>query len=270
MSNSNIINTVSSEATIRIDVHRDANVPDAIPKVNSPLLIVENLCKRLENGKSVLNDLTFSLNRGQIIAVRGGSGVGKTTLLKCISQLSDYDSGSMTLFDEDGIISPETNGISYWRSQVMYVPQRMPLLDGTPLEFHEKISKFFYQKSKPTSNPLAGQIEEPVRIAHEWGIESQKWSQKWSQLSGGEMQRISLAISLSCHPKVLLLDEPTSALDNHSSMLVEKTLMERRNIIIITHNNDQSGRVSDFILELHPFGNFKFYPNPLIEVNDLI
>ncbi|OMJ08529.1 Phosphate import ATP-binding protein PstB 1 [Smittium culicis] len=237
------------------------------PHEYDPLLVVSGLSKFMTNGKPVLNDLSFSLQKNQIVAIVGPSGVGKTTLLKCISQLVEYNSGSISLFAGNAIY-PDTKGISYWRSEVMYVPQRMPLLEGTPLDFYNKISSLFHQSLRSQDSDNCQQS--PIKTAQQWGIEPLKWSQKWSQLSGGEIQRISLATSISCNPKVLLLDEPTSMLDTTSALLVENTLKERGGIIIVTHNTDQQIRISDYTLELLPRAMYKFGPTSIPEVNDLI
>ncbi|KAF8980877.1 hypothetical protein BGZ46_003583 [Entomortierella lignicola] len=76
-----------------------------------------------------------------------------------------------------------------------------------------------------------------------WDIRPELWHSKWSTLSGGEMQRIMLAIGCSFRPEVLLLDEPTSALDEESCSKVEKTLKEL-NCIWVTHNPQQAKRIS--------------------------
>ncbi|OMJ28892.1 Phosphate import ATP-binding protein PstB 1 [Smittium culicis] len=228
------------------NINQKNSINSTKPHDNDPLLVVNGLSKFLTNGKPVLNDLSFSLQKNQILAIVGASGVG-------------IDSSA---------IYPETKGISYWRSEVMYVPQRMPLLEGTPLDFYNKVSSLFHQslRSQNSDNCLPS----PIKTAQLWGIEPLKWSQKWSQLSGGEIQRISLATSISCNPKVLLLDEPTSMLDTSSTLLVENTLRKRGGVIIVTHNTDQQIRISDYTLELLPRAIYKFGPTSIPEVNDLI
>ncbi|KAG0041554.1 hypothetical protein BGZ89_007369, partial [Linnemannia elongata] len=76
-----------------------------------------------------------------------------------------------------------------------------------------------------------------------WGIRPHLWHKKWNTLSGGEMQRISLAIGCSFRPEILLLDEPTSALDEVSCEKVEKTL-GHLNCLWVTHNPQQAHRIS--------------------------
>ncbi|GBB98033.1 hypothetical protein RclHR1_03120018 [Rhizophagus clarus] len=185
-------------------------------------------------------DISFSLKKGDILTISGPSGVGKTTLLKCIAQLAIYEGGDIYLNDR----TPEEYGIPVWRTRVMYVPQRTPVMTGTPMEFYRKMTKFNAQKTT--------YHDDPIEISQKWDIREELWDKQWNQLSGGETQRISLAISLSCKPDVLLLDEPTSALDPTTTLLVEETLKEHT-CIMVTHNPEQEGRISTNAFKLNHY-----------------
>ncbi|GES74033.1 ATP-binding cassette transporter [Rhizophagus clarus] len=190
---------------------------------------IEDLYKLKSDGTFLFRDISFSLKKGDILTISGPSGVGKTTLLKCIAQLAIYEGGDIYLNDR----TPEEYGIPVWRTRVMYVPQRTPVMTGTPMEFYRKMTKFNAQKTT--------YHDDPIEISQKWDIREELWDKQWNQLSGGETQRISLAISLSCKPDVLLLDEPTSALDPTTTLLVEETLKEHT-CIMVTHNPEQEGR----------------------------
>nr|CAG8454971.1 5147_t:CDS:2 [Entrophospora candida] len=196
---------------------------------------VENLSKKKPDGSYLFKDISFTLFDKEIVTITGPSGVGKTTLLKCLSQLIVYDDGHVFIDDN----------IPIWRTRVLYVPQRPPIIPGTPLDYLKKIRSFKAQQK------IVHLHNDPVEISSRWDIKEALWESDWNQLSGGEIQRISLAIALSCSPEVLLLDEPTSALDQNSCLLVEETL-KNHSCIWITHNPEQENRISSYKIVLKP------------------
>ena len=93
-------------------------------------------------------------------------------------------------------------GVPNYRTKVQYIPQRPSLLSGTPIDFLNRIKSF---KSRQSTSDNGGL--DPFRIAEEWGIERVMWAREWSTLSGGEGQRIALAIAIGVGgAKVVLLD----------------------------------------------------------------
>ncbi|WWD22462.1 hypothetical protein CI109_106955 [Kwoniella shandongensis] len=228
----------------------------------APLLSVRDLTitRPPPSSTPILSSVSLDLSPGEILIVRGSSGSGKSTLLKCIAELNIYQSGTITLH---GTTAREMEGgVPGWRVRVGYVPQRSSLLPGTPQDFLRTIKEF--KARKQSKGDGEGEGKEPMDLAQEWGIEKVLWTREWSTLSGGEAQRIALAIAVGIGgAEVLLLDEPTSALDEETMKKVEKSLVEmlpRREgqssnsssprygtgpkaLIWITHSPEQADRV---------------------------
>ncbi|KAH9079418.1 P-loop containing nucleoside triphosphate hydrolase protein [Lactarius deliciosus] len=208
----------------------------------APLVTVRNLSCIRPEGDPVFVDVNFDVNEGDIIIVQARSGAGKTSLLKCLAHLNLYH----------GVIEfkgqpPKNYGVPSYRTHVQYIPQRPSLLPGTPHDLIETLCTF-HARHVPEQR---------------WGIARELWDRPWSSLSGGEAQRLSLAIpyGLNC-AEVLLLDEPTSALDPASSAVVERALVEEikdadsalKAIVWITHSDEQAARVGTRFLHLTPVG----------------
>jgi putative ABC transport system ATP-binding protein len=182
-------------------------------------------------------DLGFRLSPGEHLAVVGPSGSGKTLLLRGLAWLDPLDAGSVQL---DGR-PPKAWGIPRWRAEACYVAQHPPRLQGTPLAYAERVTRFHSQRLRQGLNPL--------ELAETWGLPRARWDAPWARLSGGEQQRILLAIAVSRGPSVLLLDEPTSALDAEATARVEASLAPHT-LVWVTHDRDQAARVADRILRL--------------------
>ncbi|KAJ1309479.1 hypothetical protein OPQ81_006254 [Rhizoctonia solani] len=232
---------------------------------SQPLLSVRNLRVLKDKNAPIFSDVNFDLHEGDVLVLQGRSGGGKTTILKALAHLNVYQ-GDVRLHGEP----PSKYGIPAYRTRVLYVPQRPSMLPATPRHFLTTIKEFssrasHKQKAKnstymatpsehytngdqtqPGSSP-----HDPFQLAKDWGLVDDVWDREWATLSGGEAQRVLLAIAAGLPgTEVLLLDEPTSALDSETSALVEKTLTELpksaasvKAIIWITHSAQQSERV---------------------------
>jgi ATP-binding cassette, subfamily B, bacterial len=178
----------------------------------------------------VLNDISFEIDRGEVIGIIGPSGAGKSTLVQLLLQLRVPEQGFYLI---NGLPAAEFSRAD-WHSQVSYVPQEPRLLHAT---VSENI-RFFRDIDQ-------GAIERAARLAriHD---DIMSWSKGYETLvgpradavSGGQQQRLCLARALAARPEVLVLDEPTSALDPQSEALISASLEALRSeltLFIIAH-----------------------------------
>jgi len=226
--------------------------------MSETLLEIKDLeCPR-PKGDPIFSHINFSVREGDIIIVQGKSGSGKSTILKCLSHLNIYR-GEILYRGK----TPKSYGIPYYRTRVLYVPQRASLLPGTPREFMSAVTSFgSYTKTdgnKPTKSKAPSIAHETIELAESWGIDEELWDRTWSNLSGGEMQRVALAIAVGMRSaEILLLDEPTSALDPDTASSVEDFLKSEikssssnlKALVWVTHSEEQGRRVGTRFVHL--------------------
>ena len=186
--------------------------------------------------KSIIRDVSLSVNQGDYITIVGPSGSGKSTLLKLCSDLISPTSGTITYNDRPlTAIDPES-----YRREVGYCFQRLYLFAKT---VHRNI---LFPYDIRGLKPDMSRIEYLFDLLH---MPLNYMERRNDELSGGEMQRICLIRSLIFEPKVLLLDEVTSALDATNTSIVENVIDELHKkgitIISITHNEEQSLRTAN-------------------------
>ena len=206
------------------------------------VLEVRNLEKRFENTR-VLNDISFSLDKGQALSIIGSSGSGKTTLLRCLNFLERPDGGSIavngeTLFDAADPVTRDERSIRAKRLHFGLVFQNFNLFPQyTALENVTLARELLAKKS-------GAETKEQIRAAGQELLAQMGLADRAShyphQLSGGQQQRVAIARALATDPKVLLCDEATSALDpqtTHSILSLIRDINKKMGItvIIITH-----------------------------------
>jgi iron complex transport system ATP-binding protein len=155
------------------------------------------------NSHSVLSDVNFSLERGQILCVLGVNGAGKSTLLKCLNRILKPQSGSVLVEGEDLLLMSQ-NSVA---RRMGYVPQRHPDTRLTVFEAVLMGRKPHIRWSLAEDDyALVENIIKQIGIAH-------LAMRAVCDLSGGEIQKVIIARALAQSPAILLLDEPTSNLD---------------------------------------------------------
>uniref|UniRef100_A0A7S0UW87 ABC transporter domain-containing protein n=1 Tax=Polytomella parva TaxID=51329 RepID=A0A7S0UW87_9CHLO len=205
----------------------------------TPLLSVRNLTRSVGEDKVILSNVSFELNQGEVMFLRGPSGVGKSLLLRSVACLDKFQGGNVALYGH----GPEEIGYTTYRSQVSYLSQARLNLKGTPAEYYFLVQQFAAQRGRPRGDLPA--------LTHSLGLDPELLNQPWPQLSGGQAQRIALAVMLALRPLVLLLDEPTSACDGVAARKVEATVRASGAAVIwITHDDHQVVLPGDKMLEL--------------------
>jgi ABC-type bacteriocin/lantibiotic exporter with double-glycine peptidase domain len=195
-------------------------------------------------------DVTLDVGCDDRIALTGQSGIGKSQVLRTLAGLEVVDRNSIQIFN----FSAAKMSMAEWRSHVVLVPQQRPSLEGTPNDFYDQILKFSSQRRKQRDQNVTHIA--PSEYGTKWGVAVTLFDRPWSKLSGGESQRIVLAIALSMQPTVLLLDESTSALDEKTEILVENTIKNLRiPVVLVSHSGTQIDRFCNQRLSLERTAN---------------
>ncbi len=193
----------------------------------------------------ILSDISFSAHCGEVTAIVGPSGGGKSSLLRLINRLSDPACGTVYLDGEDiALLDP-----LLLRRRVAMVPQKPFMFEGTVLT---NLQRPFLYRHEPLPGAESAELLHSLELAR---LDQELIGRDSRTLSLGEQQRVSLARALITKPGVLLLDEPTSALDRPTGDQLAATIhdicrSQRLAIIIVTHDLRLAGRIADYLLFL--------------------
>ncbi|AIF81307.1 lipoprotein releasing system ATP-binding protein [endosymbiont of Acanthamoeba sp. UWC8] len=207
------------------------------------LLRLENISKTFKQGESslgVLDDITFTLEEGEIIALVGPSGSGKSTFLSIAGLLENPSSGKIYFNDRDCSKSSDRLRTKIRRESLGFIYQFHHLLpEFTALE-NVMIPGMLLDKSE---NEVK---EEAIILLDSLGLKERLNSMP-SELSGGEQQRVAIARSLINKPQLILADEPTGNLDNANAekvinIIIKQARERKLSAIIVTHNVELAGK----------------------------
>lgn len=212
------------------------------------VLSVRNL-KKSFGDLEVLKDISFDLGRGEIISVLGPSGGGKSTLLRCLTQLEAIDDGVVEVDGDalfkDGKYAPKAD-LSRITLKIGLVFQNFNLFP------HLSVMDNLITAPMRVKKIPRAQAEQTARELLERVGLSEKADCYPYQLSGGQQQRVAIARALALDPEVLFFDEPTSALDPELTgevLRVIRSLADKRmTMIIVTHEMGFARGVSDRII----------------------
>ena len=201
------------------------------------ILKVEGITKifgKDENVVTALDDVSFTVTKGQMVAITGTSGAGKSTLLHIIGGVEKPTKGKVFLGGEDVFSKNDKNLAVFRRRQV-----------GLVYQFYNLIPMLTAEENIILPSQMDGRRPDEDRLrrlAQMMGI-SDRLSHLPSQLSGGQQQRVSVCRALYSSPMLLLADEPTGNLDSKNSReiiaLIRKTNKElKQTVILVTHDED--------------------------------
>lgn len=208
------------------------NVPGAaiLPAIHGDVAF-HSVCFSYKTGEPTLQDISLQARPGQMVAIVGASGAGKTTIANLIPRFYDPTSGYISI---DGI-DIKTVTVESLREQIGIVPQETVLFNGSAYE------NIRYGRLDATRDEIVEAAK--AANAHQFisrmpdGYDTQI-GERGSKLSGGQRQRIAIARAILKNPRVLILDEATSALDTESEKLVQEALdklMAGRTSFVIAH-----------------------------------
>ena len=230
----------------RGDESRRPRDPDHVSRMSDqPVFDIRDLAVSYD-GRTVLRDVSFQVEKNRVTAIIGPSGCGKSTFIRCLNRMNDVVAGAKV----SGTIL--YNGLDLYGRGVDAVEVRKRI--GMVFQRANPFPKSIYDNVAygPRSLRMRGNLDERVQGALEkaalWDEVKDRLKRSALSLSGGQQQRLCIARALAVEPDVILMDEPASALDPIATSRIEDlmhALKETYTIVIVTHNMQQAARVAD-------------------------
>lgn len=194
------------------------------------IIQLKNINKSYSN-KYLFNNLDFSIKKGEMVAITGPSGVGKSTLLNIIGLIDKPDSGEVIICNNKNPYNKEKLKLKLFRDNIGYLFQNYALVDNYTVSKNLDIA-LEYVKNKDKKR-LKEKALERVGLLD-------KLNNKVFELSGGEQQRVALARLMLKEKDIILADEPTGSLDEDNRDIILKLLKQLNNegktIVLVTHD----------------------------------
>lgn len=207
--------------------------------MNMNILEVQNLCKTYGKGEAevrALDNVSFSVGKGEFIAIVGESGSGKSTLLNVVGALDNPTSGKVLIDGKDIFSMPEKKLTVFRRQNIGFIFQSFNLIPELNVE-HNITFPLLLDYQKPDQK----YVEELLEIL---GLKERR-KHLPSELSGGQQQRVAIGRALAARPAIIMADEPTGNLDSKNSqevitLLKSMSAKYRQTILMITHNENHA------------------------------
>ena len=212
------------------------------------MIRAEKLSFAYDKKKDIFHDISFHLKKGEIMAVLGANGIGKTTMMRCMMRFLTLKNGEIFL---NGINTKTMSNSQFWKN-ISYVPQAKNLVFGYSVLNMVVMGRS--QNVKFGYTPSKEEYEKAYELLEEMGL-SDLANRSCNSISGGQLQLVLIARALIKEPDILIMDEPESNLDMKNQLKVleiVKKISKERNVTVIinTHYPDYALRYSDKTLIL--------------------
>lgn len=204
----------------------------------TPVLEVAHLEKvygALGNVTRALNDVSFTVNRGEFVGIMGASGSGKSTLLNCVSTIDSATSGTIRINGQDVTRMKQAKLSQFRREELGFIFQDSNLLDTLTARENIALPLTIVRTNSAETSTRVQDVAARLSI-------SQVLDKYPYQMSGGQQQRVAAARALVTDPTMIMADEPTGALDSKSARLLLESLeaLNRRlraTVLMVTHDS---------------------------------
>ncbi len=202
------------------------------------------------NGRLILENVTFHVEKGEIFTIIGGSGSGKTSITKHIVGLWKPTKGYVKVFGKD-VASMSFIEIEELRKDIGYVFQQGALFDS--LTVWENVGFFFLEHEDMEETEIKKIVKEKLELVN---LGEEVMDLLPSELSGGMRKRVAIARAIATNPRLIIYDEPTSGLDPITSRVIDDLIVSLRDktgttSIVVTHDMVSAFKISDRMLILN-------------------
>ncbi|MCF0230770.1 MAG: ABC transporter ATP-binding protein [Enterococcus sp.] len=206
-----------------------------------------------ENEVRAVDNVSFTIEEGELVVIVGSSGAGKTTILNLLGGMDSPTKGNIFIKGKDISKFKQKELTKYRRHKIGFIFQFYNLCQNLTVEENVELA------TQICKNPLP-----PDKALNSVGLLQRK-NNFPSQISGGEQQRVAVARALAKNPEILLCDEPTGALDYKTGLTVLELLQDtstirKKTVVLITHNNSFC-QIADRVIEMKYGKVFKNYKN---------
>ena len=231
-------------------------VERAIVKKGKPILEVNHLSAQSEKGVMALNDVSFTINEGEIFGIAGISGNGQQELVEALAGLREIQSGQVILDRKD---ITHTSSLERWQLGIGYIPSDrihvgsiadFSLVENTALNYY-----FDEKFSRGGVLNYAGIRKLTEEVISEYGVATPSSDTRAKNLSGGNLQKIILARVLSRHPRLVIVNLPTQGLDVGATEFVQNKLVQAKKdmagVLLISEDLDEILSLSDWVAAIY-------------------